>query len=257
MHWLDWCIAIIPLLLVLGIAVYAKRYVRGVVDFLAAGRVAGRYVISVGDMSAALSVVALVSLCERDYQCGIALGLWSKLTVPISIFLALTGYCVYRYRQTKSLSLGQFLEMRYNRSFRIIAAGIRTIADTMGNAIGPAVATRFFIYFIGLPITIDLFGCQISTFALLMVVVISMAMLVIWTGGRVSLLVTDAIQGLMSYPIFVIFTVFVLSEISWTQDVAPVMLDRAPGKLSESDGYRFSARLQFVYAGRGHYRPDT
>jgi hypothetical protein len=43
-------------------------------------------------------------------------------------------------------------------------------------------------------------------------------------------LVTDAIQGLMAYPIFVIFTVFVLSEVSWTQDVAPVMLDRAQGE---------------------------
>ena len=34
----------------------------------------------------------------------------------------------------------------------------------------------------------------------------------------------------MSYPIFVIFTVFVLSEVSWTSDVAPVMMDRAPGE---------------------------
>ncbi|MDD5727188.1 MAG: hypothetical protein PHV59_01370 [Victivallales bacterium] len=230
MHWVDWVIMVVPVLFILGMAVYTRKYIRGVADFLAAGRVAGRYVISIGDMSAALSVVALVSLCERDYQCGIALGLWGKLTVPIGIFLALTGYCVYRYRQTKSLSLGQFLEMRYNRSFRIIAAAIRTIADTMGNAIGPAVAARFFIYFVGLPAKVNFFGWQFSTFVLLMVGIISMAMLVIWTGGRVSLLVTDAIQGLMSYPIFVIFTVFVLSEISWTLDVAPVMLDRTPGE---------------------------
>ena len=230
MHWIDWSIAIIPVLFVLGMAVYARKYVRGVTDFLAAGRVAGRYVISVGDMSAALSVVTLIALCESQYQCGMAIGFWGKLTVPVSIFLALTGYCVYRYRQTKCLSLGQFLEIRYNRSFRIIGAGIRTVADTMGNAIGPAVAARFFIYFVGLPVKIDFFGWQISTFALLMTGVISMALLVIWSGGRVSLLVTDAIQGLMSYPIFVIFTVFVLTEISWTQDVAPIMLDRVSGE---------------------------
>ena len=34
----------------------------------------------------------------------------------------------------------------------------------------------------------------------------------------------------MSYPIFVIFIVFVLSEVSWTHDVAPVMLDRVQGE---------------------------
>ena len=51
MHWIDWCIMIIPLIIILGAAIYSGKYVRGVVDFLAAGRVAGRYVISVGDLT--------------------------------------------------------------------------------------------------------------------------------------------------------------------------------------------------------------
>jgi Na+/proline symporter len=230
MHWIDWVIVVIPVGFVLGMAVYARKYVRGVADFLAAGRVAGRYVISVGDMQAGLSVITLIALCESQYQCGMAMTFWNNLTIPIGIFLSLTGYCLYRYRQTKCLSIGQFLEVRYNRSLRIIAAFIRTVAEMMTNAIGPAVAARFFIYFIGLPLKVNFFGFEVSTFALVMVIVLSMAMLVIWPGGRISLLVTDALQGLMGYPIFVIFTVFVLSEISWTQDVAPVMLDRAAGE---------------------------
>lgn len=230
MHWIDWCIFTVPVLFILGMAVYSRKYVRGVVDYLAAGRVAGRYVICVGDMQAGLAVITLVALCEQEYQCGMAMGLWNKITIPISIFIALTGYCIYRYRQTKCLSIGQFLEIRYNRPLRIIAAFIRTVAEMMTNAIGPAVAARFFIYFVGLPMEVNLFGVNVSTFAIIMVIVLAMAMLVIWPGGRVSLLVTDVIQGLMSYPIFVIFTVFVLTEISWAQDVAPVMLDRAAGE---------------------------
>ena len=230
MHWIDWIIVIVPMVFILGMAVYAKKYVRGVTDFLAAGRVAGRYVISVGDLQAGLSVITLIALCESEYQCGMAMGLWSKLIIPLSIFISLTGYCVYRYRQTKCLSMGQFLEIRYNRPLRIVAAFIRTIAEMITNAIGPAVAARFFIYFVGIPFTVNIFGFEVSTFVLVMVLVLSLAMLVIWPAGRISLLVTDAIQGLMSYPIFVIFTVFVLSEISWVQDVAPVMLDRAPGE---------------------------
>ena len=230
MHWIDWIIVLVPVTFLLGVALYSRKYVRGVVDFLAAGRVAGRYVISVGDMQAGLSVITLVAMCESQYQCGMAMAYWQWIAYPIGIFLALTGYCVYRYRQTKCLSIGQFLEMRYNRPLRIIAAFVRTVAEMMTNAIGPAVAARFFIYFIGLPLTVNIFGLPISTFALVMVIVLSMALLVMWSGGRISLLLTDAIQGLMSYPIFVIFTVFVLNEVSWTQDVAPVMLDRAPGE---------------------------
>ena len=230
MHLIDWFIVVVPVCFVLGIAIYAKKYVRGVAEFLAAGRVAGRYVISVGDLQAGLSVITLIALCESEYQCGMAMGLWSKLTIPVSIFLSLTGYCLYRYRQTKCLSIGQFLEIRYNRPLRIVAAFIRTVAEMITNSIGPAVAARFFIYFIGLPLTVNLFGFEVSTFAIVMILVLSLAMLVIWPGGRISLLVTDAIQGLMGYPIFVIFTVFVLSEISWINDVAPVMMDRAPGE---------------------------
>jgi len=230
MHWIDWVITLVPLTLILYLAFYSKKYVRGIVDFLAAGRVAGRYVISVGDLQAGLAVITLVALCEAEYQCGMAMGFWNKIIIPLSIFISLTGYVLYRYRQTKSLSLGQFLETRYNRPLRILATSIRTMAEMMTNAIGPAVAARFFIYFIGLPLTLNIFGWQISTYAVVVMLVLLLAMLVIWPGGRVSLLITDSIQGLMSYPIFVIFTCFVLTEISWHLDVAPVMLDRAAGE---------------------------
>ena len=60
MHWLDYIIVLVPLCVVFGLAFYSKRYVRGVADFLAAGRVAGRYVISVGDMSAAMSIITVI-----------------------------------------------------------------------------------------------------------------------------------------------------------------------------------------------------
>lgn len=230
MHWIDWIIMIVPVLFVLGMAVYAKKFVRGVADFLAAGRVAGRYVISVGDLQTGLAILTLIAMCESQYQSGMYLAFWNNLNVPVYIFLSLTGYCLYRYRQTKCLSVGQFLELRYNRPFRIIAAFVRTIAEMMSNSIGPAVAARFFIYFIGLPLTVNLFGVDVSTFAIVMIVCLTMAIFVIWTGGRVSLLITDAIQGLMAYPIFVIFAVFVLSEVSWAHDVVPVLTDRVPGE---------------------------
>lgn len=230
MHFVDWFILLVPLTAILYLAVRSRRYVRGVADFLAAGRVAGRYVICVGDLQAGLAVITLVALCEQEYQCGIGVSFWGKLVIPISIFMSLTGYVLYRYRQTRSLSMGQFLETRYNRPLRIVAAFIRTIAEMITNAIGPAVAARFFIYFMGFPLSVNIYGFEISTFAIVVTVVLSLAMLVIWPGGRVSLLITDAIQGLMSYPIFVIFTVFVLTEISWQFDVAPVMFDRAPGE---------------------------
>ena len=62
MHWIDWVIVIVPILIVVGVALYSKKYVTSVVDYLAAGRVAGRYVMTAGDMTAGLGILTLVAL---------------------------------------------------------------------------------------------------------------------------------------------------------------------------------------------------
>ncbi|OQC13519.1 MAG: sodium/panthothenate symporter [Lentisphaerae bacterium ADurb.Bin082] len=230
MHWLDWLITLVPMALIMALAIYSKKYVRGVVDYLAAGRVAGRYVISVGDMASALSVITLVALVEVNYQTGFALSFWSNIIAPISIIMALTGYCVYRFRETKALSIGQFLEIRYNRPFRIFASTLRTISEMMCNAIGPAVAAKFFLYFLGIPNTIQIFGVNVSTFLLAVGIVLILALILLLPGGRISLLITDCFQGLLSYPIFVLVILFIFVTFSWPKEIAPAMLNRVPGE---------------------------
>lgn len=226
----GWSIVIIPVVLVLAMAIYSRKYIRGVADYLAAGRVAGRYVLSVSGLESALGVISLVAAIEVNYQTGFALSFWNNVLLPLGAVFALTGYCTYRFRETKALSLGQFLEMRYNRSFRIFASTLRTFSEVLANMICPAVAARFFIYLLGIPHCIDIFGLQIPTFALVMILTISLALIVIWSGGMIALIITDCIQGLMSYPIFVIFTIFVLTSFSWSKEIAPVMMDRIPGE---------------------------
>lgn len=235
MHWIDWCIAFIPFVFVLGLAIYAKKYARDVVDFLAAGRVAGRYVICVGDLAAGLSVISLVATCEAGYRAGSAMGFWSVITWPLGMMLSLCGYCTYRYRATKALSFGQFLEERYSRSFRITAAVIRNLAEMVTNAIGPAIATNFFIYFLGLPHRVMLFKgtafqVNLPCFAIIVFICLTFAMIAIWPAGRISLLITDTFQGLLSYPIFVIIVGYIFLKFNWFDTIFPVMADRVPGE---------------------------
>ena len=230
MHWIDWLIMILPFLTVLWLAIYSGKFVRGIADFLAAGRVAGRYVIAVGDVASGLSVITLVALVEAKYQCGYGMSFWETLMLPISTVLSLSGYCIYRYRATRALSIGQFLEMRYSRSFRVVAATIRTIAEMITNSIGPAVAANFFIYFLGLPHKFNICGVNLPTFVLLTGFLLIVATLVLWPGGRISLLITDCFQSLLSYPVFVVLVGYVFLNFNWGTDIAPVMMDRAPGE---------------------------
>ncbi len=230
MTWYSWLITIVPVALIIVMGFYASKFIRGAADYLAAGRCAGRYVISIGDMQAYLGLVVLVAMVEGQYQSGLAISFWNGLIMPIGMVLSLTGYCAYRFRETRSLSIGQFLELRYSRSFRIFASGLRTLSEMLCNSIGPIVAARFFIYFLGIPNHIDCFGVTLPTYALLMLLVLLLALLIIIPGGRISLLVTDCLQGLMSYPIFVIFTVFFLTKISFINELAPLLNDRVAGE---------------------------
>lgn len=230
MSWLDWLIVLVPVAFVMYMGYRSRSYVRGVADFLSAGRICGRYVISVADVANGLSIITLVAFVEVHYKTGFAMTFWNNVILPLSLVLSLTGYCVYRFRETKAMSLGQFLEMRYNRPLRIFAAALRSLSEMLANMICPAVAARFFIYFLDLPHSFTFLGLEIPTFMVVVFIVLTLAITIICMGGTLALVITDTIQGLLCYPMLVVFTVFVLVTFSWTDEIIPVMADRAAGE---------------------------
>ena len=61
LSWIDYVILIVPLAFIYGMAIYSRRYIRGVVDFLSTGRLCGRYVMSVAGVATALSIIGIVA----------------------------------------------------------------------------------------------------------------------------------------------------------------------------------------------------
>ncbi len=230
MNLTGWLITLIPLCAIVGLAFHCRRYVRGVSDFIACGRVCGRYVLIMGSLEESLSVLTFVALVQQYMHTGVAFEFWNSAYLPLGIFLGLVGFCSYRFRETKALSLGQFIEMRYSKRLRFIASALRVTAEILTNSIGPAVAVRFFIYFLGLNPLITVFGTTFPTYWLLICLVVILAVTVAVSGGQVSLIVTGCCQALISYPIFVIFSVFILINFSWQGDILPVLMDRASGE---------------------------
>ena len=230
MSWIDWVIVIIPTAFVYWMGMYSRKYLRDVSTFLSSGRVCGRYVISVGDIASSLSVTGLMAYVEVHYRTGFATAFWSALLTPLWVLMGLYGFVTYRFRETKAQSIGQFLEMRYSRKFRIFAAGLRSISEMLANMIMPALAARFFIYFLGWPKTFELFGMEISTFHALVLGVLIMAISIICMGGSMAIIITDTIQGFLCYPMLVVFTVFILMKFDWSGQMLPVLSDRVDGE---------------------------
>ena len=226
---LDWLIIIIPTAFVLYMGWVSKRYVVQVTDFLSAGRLCGRYVISVGDVAEALSIMGIVAAVEMNYRNGFALSFWHCLKLPLSIALSLTGFVIYRYRETKALSYGQMLEMRYgSRNMRIFAGLMRSVSEILANIVMPAVAGRFFIYYLGLPLEFEVCGITFQSFNLIIIISLVMSIGIICMGGTLALSITDCIQGMLCYPILAVFAAFLLIKFSWWDQIVPVLNDRVP-----------------------------
>ena len=220
---------LIPMLVVLGCALWAQRYQRGVADFLSAGRVGGRYVMSVASEMAGMGLITVVAATEAYYRSGLGYAFWEMLYLPVGFVLGLTGFCTYRFRETRAMTMGQFFEMRFSRSFRVTAAVIQSVSGIINYAIFPAVGARFLIYYLDLPGYVELGGWALPSFQLVMALFLGAALLITLLGGQVTVLVTDCVQGLFSYPMYLLILAFILWRFDWGTQVMPVLSSGEPG----------------------------
>lgn len=247
----DWLFIILPLVAVIWIGLVARRYMKSVADFMAGGRAAGRYLVAVSDGMAAMGLITVVAFFEFYYKSGFAVGHWNQLAVPVWMLINLTGYIVYRFRETRALTMAQFFELRYSRRFRIFTGLLSYLSGIINYGIFPAVAARFFIYYCGLPHQVELFGLNVSMFALLMAIFLGLALTIVLGGGHLTSMVTDCVQAMFGYAIYLAIAVAILVLFRWEQ-IAAALLDRPPGEslLNPFDTYKLQDfNLSFVIIG--------
>lgn len=217
MHWVDWAIVIVFIVFLTTTAIYTKRYMKSVASFLAADRCAGRYLLAISSAIASMGAISIVYEFEVYYKAGFCPKWWESMTLPVGLIIAITGWVAYRFRQTRALTIAQFLEMRYSRRFRILAGILGFTAGIINFGIFPAVGARFFIYFCGLPQTISVLGLNIPTFALIMIILLAIALFYTFLSGQIAVIVTDFIQGTFFNVVSIILLVYLLLQFTWPQ----------------------------------------
>ncbi|MBC8478303.1 sodium:solute symporter [bacterium] len=213
----DWAIVLVVLGLMI-FSVWASRHLmRSVADFLAAGRTAGRYLVSISSGIAGLGAITIVGTMEMNLVAGFSMSWWGMTMGLIVLIITVSGWVIYRFRQTRSLTLAQFFEARYSRSFRIFTGLISFISGLINFGIFPAVGARFFIYFCGLPQAIQIGGFSISTFPVVMIVLLSISLYFVFSGGQIAVIIGDFFQGVFVNIVFVILLFYVFFSFDWSQ----------------------------------------
>ena len=139
MSWIDWSIMAVPMVIVCFIAYRTNAYMKGVSDFLSAGRVAGRYLVCTAAGMAGMGVISVVGAFEQRSVAGFSSLWWGMLGFPVGVIVSISGFVIYRYRETRALTLAQFFEMRYSRNFRIYAGILGAVSGILNYGIFPAI----------------------------------------------------------------------------------------------------------------------
>ncbi|MCB9857740.1 MAG: sodium:solute symporter [Phycisphaerales bacterium] len=229
MHLIDWTIIGALMLLLLVGAMSTRQHASSVAGYLAADRCGGRYLIAVSDQIAKLGVITLVWYFEQNYDAGFTSIWWQLMEEPVLIVMALSGWVIYRFRQTRSMTMAEFFEKRYSRKFRIFAGIVAFVAGIINFGIFPSVGARFFIQLWSLPETFSLLGVQIQTFAAVMVALLIVPMALLLLGGQIAVMVTDFLQGVVANIAFIAIILFLLLHFTWPQ-ISETLMAQPAGK---------------------------
>lgn len=231
MALIDWAIMAALLAVLVWAALGTRRYSGSVAGFLAAERCAGRYLIAVAYGMSQLGVITLVWFFEQNYKVGYTSIWWPLMEGPAWIVMGLTGWVIYRFRQTRALTLAQFFEQRYSRRFRVFAGLTAWAAGLINFGIFPSVSTRFFMALCSLPEHFTIGGWSVPTFPILMLGLIGVALFFTFIGGQIAVMVTDFIQGAFTNVVFIILIVFLLIVFPWERIAGALLAAPAENSL--------------------------
>jgi solute:Na+ symporter, SSS family len=215
MSSLDWGIVAGLFLVIAGVAIYTKRYTRSVADFLSGSRCGKRYLLTMAEGMSAMSAVAFVAYFEQNYHAGFGAMWWRLLMIPVAVVIPMLGWVVYRFRETRALTMAQFLEIRYSRKFRVFAGLLCWFSGLLNYGIFPGVTAKLMIHFCGLPESFALAGLMVPTFPVVMFIILGFGVTLTLAGGQIAVMVTDFLQGQFLQLSLVAILIFFLLHFGW------------------------------------------
>lgn len=242
MHLLpvDWIIVIVAFLAFAGVAVWSGRQAKSVSGFLVSGRCAGRYLLTIAAGMVWIDAINIIAMFEAYYVGGFPVMGWGlMIQPPLAVIMAVSGWAVYRYRETRAMTVPQYLEMRYSRGVRITAGIVAWVAGMINFGIFPAVSAHFVMCFCGLPDHFAMAGMMLPTFPLLMAGMMAVTLLFVFHGGHITVLVMDFCQGFfINIAAVLLVLVIGFTWLNWNEVVE--VLNQAPADASLLDPARTS-----------------
>ena len=213
LSWIDLAIVLLYVGGTIVAGTVARSAIKGVSDFLVAGRTLKTHMAVATMVSTGLGLVTVMYFAEEGFKNGFAPFLIGVIATVVHIVIGKTGFIVSRLRHLKVMTVPEFYEIKYTRGVRLLGGCILALAGTLNMSLFPILGSKFVVGFTGLGMEY----VKPVMIAMLLVVVVYTLM-----GGMVSVVLTDFAQFILLTVGFLFGTYFILAhpDLGWSNIVS-------------------------------------
>ena len=201
------------LLLIFLSGTLVKKYVKGIDNFLVAGRSMGYHLGLLSLMCTEIGMITYVYYAELGYKAGLAALIVAFPPVVAYIFLGRTGFIIKPLLEMKISTIPEFFSRKYSNGVRFYIGIIMAVGGILNFGVFPGVEANFINIVTGIP----------KDYLLItMVVLLSLVLVYTAVGGMVSVIVTNYIQYVLLSFGMIFITIYGIYIIGWGNIVTSV-----------------------------------
>ncbi len=205
--YLDWCIVIGYLLVIVAVGVYIKRYVSNVTDFIVAGRGLKTFLGVATMIGTELGLVTVMYSAQKGFTGGFAAFHIALAAAIVTLVVGLTGFIVVPLRRMKVMTIPEFYERRFGHGVRILGGIILALSGILNMGMFLKAGSIFVMGITGMTSEYEL--------KIIMSVLLGMVLLYTTLGGMVSVVVLDYIQFVVLSFSLLATSVLAIRHLGW------------------------------------------
>ncbi len=229
---IDWLIVGAYLLGTVAIGVYVNRFIKGMGDFLVAGRSLKTRLGVATMIGSELGLVTAMFAAQKGFTGGFAafhIGLLAGIT---ALMVGLTGFIVVPLRRTGVMTIPQFYEQRFgSRKLRIFGGLLLALSGILNMGLFLKAGATFVTGLTGVE--------DDTTIKLVMTSLLVLVLIYTALGGMVSVIITDYVQFVVLSLGLLIACGVAISQLGWQTIVQTVETVHGQAGFNPFDGDGF------------------
>lgn len=212
-NYLDITIIVAYLAFIFFAGAIVKKYIKGIDDYLVAGRSMGFNLGLISLMCTEIGMITYVYYAELGFQTGLSALMVAAPPVIALLFLGKTGFVIKKLMEMKIMTVPEFFSKKYSKGVRFYLGILMAIGGILNFGVFPGVEAKFINIVTGIPEEFLLYT---------MVTLLTIVLIYTLVGGMVSVIVTNYVQYVLLSFGMIVITIIGFYAVGWNGIVSAV-----------------------------------